>query len=299
LQLTWFDREGKVVGTAGDRDLYGVFAVSPDGKNAVASRRNAQTGKYAIWLYDFARGTSSRFTFGYASAGSPLWSSDGNRIFFASNANGQYDLYQKPANGTEDNELLFKSSDAKFSTSVSRDGHFLMYLSTDPKASSKYGLRVLPLQGNSKPFPLLQTEFHETDGHFSPDGHFVAYRSDESGHFEIYVGTFSPDSNGDRPATGGKWQISNGGGTRPSWNPNGKELYYVTPDGKVMAVPVTISPSSQAGAPEVLFQVPPQQSRVTGMYTADGKHFLFPVSASQTAQAPFTVILNWQAGLKK
>ena len=235
LQLTWFDREGKVAGTVGDRDLYGVLAVSPDGKNAIVSRRDTQTGKCAIWLYDFARGTSSRFTFGSASAGSPTWSLDGSRIFFASDANGQYDLYQKPANGTKDEDLVFKSNASKFPTSVSRDGHFLMYLSVDPKASSKYGLWVLPLQGNSKPFPFVQTEFHETHGHFSPDGHFVAYRSDESGHFEIYVRTFSPDSNGDQATTGGKWQITNGAGTRPSWNPNGKELYYVTPDGKVMA----------------------------------------------------------------
>jgi eukaryotic-like serine/threonine-protein kinase len=299
VQLTWFDREGKVVGTVGDRSLYGILSVSPDGKNAVVSRRDIQTGKYAIWLYDFARGTSSRFTFGSASAGSPIWSGDGNNIFFASDANGQYDLYEKPANGTKDEELVFTSSDAKFPTSVSRDGHFLMYLSQDAKASSKYGLWVLPLQGDRKPFPFLQTEFHETDGHFSPDGHFVAYRSDESGHFEIYVQTFSPDSDGAQATTGGKWQISNGGGTRPSWSPNGKELYYVTPDGKVMEVPVTLNPTFQAGTPEFLFQVPPQPGRWTGMYTADGKHFLFPVPEDQSAQAPFTVILNWQAGLKQ
>jgi Tol biopolymer transport system component len=298
-QLTWFDREGKVVGTLGGRGIYASLAVSSDGKRAAVSRRENSTGKYAIWLYDFARGTSSRFTFGSASAMNPIWSADGSRIFFASDANGRFDLYQKAANGTKDEELLLKSSEAKYPMSVSRDGRFLMYSSEDPKPTSMFHLWVLPIEGDRKPFPFEQSEFRESEGHFSPDGRFVAYRSDESGRFEIYVRTFSPQSGAAQSTTGGKWQISNGGGLRPWWSPDGKELYYLTPDGKVMVLTVSTIPAFQAGAPEFLFQVPPQNRRLPGIHTADGKRFLFPVPADRTAQTPFTVVLNWQAGLKK
>ena len=299
LQLTWFDQEGKVLGTLGDWGLYGSLAVSPDGKSAAVIRRDPQGEKATIWLYDFSRGTSSRFTFGSGSYGYPIWSADGNRIFFASDANGQWDLYQKPANGAKDEELLLKSSDWKFPMSVSRDGRFLMYTASDPATNAKFGLWVLPLQGDGKPFPFQQTAFSESEGHFSPDGHFVVYRSDETGQFEIFVRAFSPDLGAAQSIAGGKWQISNGGGLRPWWSPDGKEVYYLTPDGKVMVVPVTTSPTFQAGVPKFLFQVPPQNRRSTGIHTADGKRFLFPVPADQTAQPPFTVVLNWQAGLKK
>jgi eukaryotic-like serine/threonine-protein kinase len=299
LQLTWFDREGKVLGTLGNSGLYGSLAVSPDGRRAAVNRRDPQTGKYEIWLYDFSQGTSSRFTFGSSSAMVPIWSADESRIFFASDANGQFDLYQKPANATKDEELLLKSSEAKFPMSVSRDGHFLMYSSTDPRPSSKFHLWVLPLEGNQKPFPFHQTAFSEGEGHFSPDGRFVVYRSDESGQWEIYVRPFSAGSGATQSTAGGKWQVSNGGGIRPWWSPDGKELYYLSPDGKMMVVSVTIKPSFQAGTPQFLFQVPPQNRRFPGIHTADGKRFLFPVPADQTAQTPFTVVLNWQGGLKK
>jgi hypothetical protein len=298
-QLTWFDREGKVVGTLGDRGIYASLAVSSDGKRAAVSRRENSTGKYAIWLYDFSRGTSSRFTFGSASVMNPIWSADESHIFFASDANGRFDLYQKAANGTKDEELLLKSSEAKYPMSVSRDGRFLIYSSEDPKPTSMFHLWVLPLEGDRKPFPFEHNEFRESEGHFSPDGRFVVYRSDESGRFEIYVRTFSPQSGAAQSTTGGKWQISSGGGLRPWWGPDGKELYYLTPDGKVMVVEVSTIPTFQAGPPQFLFQVPPQNRRLPGIHTADGKRFLFPVPADRTAQTPFTVVLNWQAGLKK
>jgi len=298
-QPTWFDRQGKVLGTLGERGIYNILGVSPDGRRAAIDRRDPQTGKFAIWLYDFSRGTSARFTFGAASTWNPVWTPDGNRIIFASDANGEIGLYQKPANGTKDEELLLKSRGNKFPTSVSPDGRFLMYRWADSKITTKFRLWVLPLEGNRQPFPLQQTEFHDADGHFSPDGHLVAYRSEESGHFEIYVRTFSPDSTASPSITGGKWQISNGGGTRPWWSPDGRELYYVTPDGKVMVVAVTTTPTFQAGTPRFLLQVPPQPGRSTGTYTADGKHFLFLAPAEPTAQTPFTVVVNWEAGLKK
>jgi len=294
-QLTWLDREGKVLGTVGEQGVYGIAAPSPDGKQAAVERPDPQSGRWSIWLFDFARGTSARFTFGSATAQHPIWTPDGKRVIFASDPNGVLDLYQKEANGAKAEELLVKSSEGKGPGSVSPDGRFLMYASYNPK--KKLDLWVLPLQSSEKPFVFLQTEFNQGDGHFSPDGRLVAYRSDESGHWEIYVRPFVPDSAATQSAIGGKWQISNGGGIRPWWSPDGKELYYLTPDGKVMVVPVSTSPTFQAGVPKFLFQE--QSLRIVGGYTADGKRFLFPIPMVQAAQTPFTVVLNWQAELKK
>jgi eukaryotic-like serine/threonine-protein kinase len=226
-----------------------IPAPSPDGKQAAVERRDPQSGKWSIWLFDFARGTSARFTFGSATAQHPIWSPDGKRVIFASDPNGVLDLYQKEANGAKAEELLLKSSEGKGPGSVSPDGRFLMYAANNPK--TKLDLWVLPLQSSEKPFVFLQTEFNEGDGHFSANGHLVAYRSDESGHWEIYVRPFVPDSAATQSAIGGKWQISNGGGIRPWWSPDGKELYYLTPDGKVMVVPVSTGPTFQSRSSQI------------------------------------------------
>jgi eukaryotic-like serine/threonine-protein kinase len=294
-QLTWFDPRGKALGTVGERGVYYTSALAPDSTRAVVRRQDPQIGGTALWMIDFSRGTSTRFTFGSSIASDPIWSPDGKLIVFTSNAGGRYDLYRKPANSSQDEELLLKSGEGEFPTSFSRDGRFLLYTSVDPKTN--HDLWVLPLEGDKKPFPFLRTQYNETDGHFSPDGHWVAYQSDESGRDEIDVREFSPDSTaGD---AGGKWQVSYGGGTEPRWSADGKELYYMTLDWKLMAVDVTTKPTFQAGTPKLLFQAPPQSEATAGDYTVDGKRFLFVAPAAETAQASLTVVLNWQAGLKK
>lgn len=252
-----------------------------------------------MWLLDFSRGTSTRFTFGSSVATAAVWSPDGSRIIFASSREGNLDLYQKLASGARDEELLLKSSENKLPTSWSHDGRFLLYYAIDPK--TKADLWVLPLNGDKKPFPFLRTEFNEQYGRFSPDGRWIAYSSDESGRDEIYVRSFSPDAAGTASAAGGKWLISNGGGTQPRWRGDGRELYYLAPDGKLMAVQVTTSPVFQAGVARILFQAPPTISASTPRWdvTGDGKRFLLPAPTAQSAQAPITVVLNWQAALKK
>jgi Tol biopolymer transport system component len=301
-QLTWFDRQGKILGTVGEPAvLYYTLALSPDGTRTAASEFDTQNEIQALWLLDLSRGRNTRFTFGPSSSLFGTWSPDGGRIIFASNPSGVADLYEKLASGVEDEELLLKSSENKYPTSWSRDGRFLLYWTPDPQ-TRKYGLSVLPFEGDKKPFPFLRTDFNNYDGHFSPDGRWVAYVSDESGRSETYVRTFSPDSSGAATDTGGKWLISTDGGTDPRWRADGKELYYVALDGKVMAVEVAATPGFQASVPKILFQAPPQID-VTTPYlwdvTADGKRFLFPAPAGQQGNAPFTVVLNWQAGLKK
>jgi Tol biopolymer transport system component len=297
FQLTWFDRQGKVLGTAGAPSDYLFPALSPDGKRAAVGRRDPQTAKLALWLIDFTRGTSTRFTFGSFNADYPIWSPDGNRVIFTSNVGGRWDVFQKAATGAAGEEPLMTSNENKIPGSLSRDGRFLLYSADDPK--TKRDLWVLPLEGDKKPFAFLQTEFDEDDGQFSPDGHWVAYASDESGRYEIYVRKFSPNSAVAAPETAGKWQVSYGGGREPRWSTDGKELYYVTLDWKVMAVEVKTNPVFRAQSPVLLFQAPQQPATTEGDYTVDGKRFLFFSPVVQTGQAPFTVVLNWQSGLKK
>jgi len=302
-QLTWFDRQGKALGTAGTpATLFLSQGLSPDGTRAVFSRLDfAATNAADLWLLDFSRDTSARLTFGPSNNSNGAWSPDGNRIAFASLRNGTSDIYQKLTNGTSEEELLLKSSENNYPSSWSRDGRFLLYTAVDPK--TKGDLWVLPLDGDKKPFPFLRTEFNEQNGRFSPDGHLIAYTSDDSGRNEVYVRTFSPNSAGVTDA-GVKWLISNAGGAEAHWRGDGKELYYQSPDGKMMAVEITTNPVFRAGTPTVLFQTPPVREVNGGLgpqwdVTSDGKRFLFAAPDSQVTQAPFTVVLNWTSLTKK
>jgi eukaryotic-like serine/threonine-protein kinase len=292
LQLKWFDRQGKALSNVGEPGAYVTAVLSPDAKHAAIS----QFGEIptSIWLLDTLRGTRTRFTFG-SDASFPVWSPDGSSIAFSSGSS----LYQKLANGAKDRELLLHGG-APAPTSWSRDGRFLLYSVTDPK--TKTDLWVLPLAGDRKPVPFLRTDFNEQDGHFSPEGHYVVYTSDESGRKEIYVRQFSFDSADSASNAGAKWQISNSGGSEPRWRGDCKEIDYRAPDGKLMAVEVTTKPVFQAGAPVALFQAP-LAGGPAGFpnwdVTSDGKRFLFPAPAEQAASTPFTIVLNWQAGLKQ
>ena len=156
---------------------------------------------------------------------------------------------------------------------------------------------MLPLNGDHKPIPLLRTEFNESSGQFSPDGHWIAYTSDESGGDEIYVREFSSSSAQGSWDSEGKWLISKGGGTGPRWRGDGKELFYVASDGKLMSVDIRAKPVFEAGAPRPLFQLPVGFIGVE--VAADGRRFLVAVPVAQSASVPFTVVLNWQKILKK
>jgi Tol biopolymer transport system component len=300
-QLTWYDRQGKAFSTTGEpTDLVLSARLSPDGTHVAVSREDAGLHVPALWLIDLSRGTSERFTFGSAAAENPVWSPDGSRIIFASLRDGKFDLYQKVASGATDEQPLLRSSEDKHSDSWSHDGRFLLY--TVINAKTKDDLWVLPLEGDKKPFPFLETEFNERYGQFSPDGRWVAYSSDESGRDEIYVRPFSSASGETASSAAGKWLISNGGGSHPIWRRDGRELYYIAANRDLMAVEVTTNPTFQAGIPKVLFQAPPLVSGPSysqSDVTADGKRFLLTAPAAQFAQAPFTVITNWQAALKK
>jgi Tol biopolymer transport system component len=288
-RLGWLDRQGNRLGTVGEAYRYTQVAISPDGTRAAAGRFGLGAD---IWLTEFAHAGDTRFTFDPSVDRDPVWSPDGSRIAFTSNRSGQYDLYQHASNSSGQDELLFKSGHMKLATDWSRDGRYLLYNDLDPK--TKRDLWVLPMDAASsgrKPVAFLSTDFDELNGKFSPDSHWVAYQSDESGRYEIYVRPF-PAVQG-----GGKWPLSHGGGRQPHWRGDGQELFYIGPDNSLMAVPVSASSATfQPGTPKALFKVPSSQ---TWDVTADGKRFLFPIPSGDTAQNPFTVILNWPSLLKR
>jgi Tol biopolymer transport system component len=290
-QLTWYDRDGHVTGAAGVPGNFHGLTLSPDGTRLAAMKLRAADAS-SLWLLDLSRGgAGTRFTFG-SSDSDPLWSPDGGRIVFSSNRIGHYDLYQKPANGSTDEVVLLASAEDKNGTSWSRDGRFLLY--TVFRQETKNDIWVFPLEAGKKPFPFLATEYNEVDASFSPDGRWVAYTSYESGGAEVYVRSFSMNKAGTAVEAGGKWLISNGGGSGPRWRSDGRELYYLSLNNRVMAVGIATTPAFRQEKPQALGLV------VDGDwdFSADGKHFLAPALKNSKPE-PFTVVLNWQAGLKK
>ena len=291
FQLTWFDRSGKADGTLGPANVISWGAISPDGKTVAAER--VTQGVADIWLHDLARGTASRLTFGPRANQFPVWSPDGSHIAFNSARDGVAHPFQKSASGTGREETLSKPvGEPPTNTRVedwSRDGRYLILSSFgDPR--TKNDVWVMPAFGDRKPFPYLRTEFVERYARLSPDGHWLAYTSDESTRDEIYVQSF--------PAPGGKWQISTNGGDRPVWSRDGRELYFVSRDGKMMAAEVKSGSKFESGVPKPLFDVR-LQSGGNGSYDVgkDGR-FLIPVR-EETASVPMTVVVNWIAGLRK
>jgi Tol biopolymer transport system component len=288
-QLVWFDRAGKQLNSAGPPGQYNDVVLSPDEKRAALQR--TENGNTDIWLMDLVRGLPSRFTFNAADEDDPSWSPDGSLIVFSSTRDGSRSLYRKVSSGAGSEELLLKANVLDAGTDWSADGRFILFETQDPKTGVE--LMVLPLFGDMKPYPLLQSEFNESQGRVSPDGRWFAYTSNESGKNEVYVQSFPP--------TGGKWQISTTGGAQPHWRRDGKELFYMAPDRKLMAVDVKLGTAFGTSAPKTLFQTQVVRPEAPNRYvvTGDGQRFLVNSSVEEVSQTPLTVILNWKAQLKK
>jgi len=295
-QLSWFAWTGKALGVAGDADANTLNfpELSPDGRRVAVARRVQEN--VDVWLMDLVRGGFSRFTFDEAIESDPVWSPDGSQIAFMSYRKGteNFNLYLKPFNGVGSGELLVKTAYPTSPLDWSPDGRFLLYWESDPKTAGD--LWVLEMSGSErKPRVVVNTPFEERRGQFSPDSRWLAYETNESGRFEIVVQPF--------PELTGKWQVSTGGGTEPRWRADGKELYYIAPDGKMMAARVTTLTNNrrgdsrfEAGAPVALFP-----TRIVGGANAfkaqyavsrDGR-FLINTQVDESNTTPITLILNW------
>jgi Tol biopolymer transport system component/tRNA A-37 threonylcarbamoyl transferase component Bud32 len=299
--LTWFDRGGKPLGAAGPEGDYVDFRLSPDERSVAASLVDPKAGTVDIWITDLVRGSTSRFSSGGQPIASPAWSRDGLRLVYRVNRNtGGNEFFRRSASGAgaEEPLLTFEAERAAqirganiVPTDWSPDGGYVLFIVS--AVDSGNDLWILPLAGDKKPYKFLATPAEEMHGNFSPDGHFVAYTSNESGKFEVYVETL--------PRSDRKWSVSTNGGYEPRWRPDGREIYYLSEDRKLMAVSVGAGPTF--GLPVPLFQtrVPAGVSANRTHYvpSRDGRRFLVNTQIGDPLPTPITVVLNWTAGPKK
>jgi Tol biopolymer transport system component len=272
--------------------------LTPDGR-AVVTR--TVDGNFDLWLIDGSRTT--RLTFDPARDDFEQLSPDGAEVVFRSLRTGVGDLYTKLLGRADPEQLLLQSDQLKVPTGWSADGRFLMYMSIDPTASAD--LWVLPMQGDRTPYVFLQTPFREAYGVFSPDGRWVAYHSNESGRYEVYVRPFFEAAQRGAATAGDQWQISTGGGVFAMWRADGQELYYLDPSGAMMAASITVAGDKLvAGTPQMLFRVhiaqggrDTQQGRQYDV-AADGR-FLIDTELNDDAPAPITLIQNWSPDTKE
>jgi Tol biopolymer transport system component len=292
-QLTWFDREGKRLGTVGAAGPVKSPALSPDGRTLVFSRFLSPGA--SLWLRALDREVGQQFT---AVSGvpteEPIWSPDAGRIVFRSGS----EMVEKPADGSGMAQPLVQGGFNE-PTDWSRDGQYILFASQHAK--TRLDVWFLPLNSSGrKPVPFLQSSANEHWARLSPDGRWIAYASDESGRDEVYVRPF--------PAGDGQWQISSAGGTEPRWRRDGKELFFIAADGNMMAATVGSETTGTRlvflpGASRPLFDTHSQPiSSLAWRYdlTPDGKRFLLalPVGAS-AGPPPLNVVVNWDAELKK
>ena len=261
--------------------------MSPDGRRVLMGR--SSTGNTDIWSLDATRGVLSRLTTDPRVDNYPVASSDGSRIVFSSNRKSVFDLYVKRAADIGNEEPLLVSDQNKNPADWSPDGRFLLFRTLDAKTG--FDLWALPMDGDRKPFPVVQSAFDDRDGQFSPDGRWLAYQSDRSGRSEIYLQPF--------PGPGDPLQVSTAGGAQVRWRHDGQELFYIALDGRLMAVSTRLvaGGSIDFGAPVPLFTTHVgavvQGNRQLYSVVEDGQRFLMNTLVEE-APAPITVILNWK-----
>jgi len=292
--LLWFTRDGKPAGTLAQQERYYYPALSPDGGRLAVSLFNGTSGVANIWVLDLQRGTKSRLTFNNGFQLASLWSNDGKTLYYAADAKGARHIYSRPADGSGSEQPVLETDGVyELPSSLSPDGRYLAYtrqVLNDPHKNMD--IWVLPLFGDRKPVPIVETQFNDLNPALSPAGKFMAYQNNESGQNEVYITPF--------PGGGAKWQVSANGGVDARWRGDGKELFFLDPSDNVMAVDVDSSGGApKLGVPRKLFQTMGVQRQVgTYVVTPDGKKFLINSGSAKQGSEPLTLVTNWTADLK-
>jgi eukaryotic-like serine/threonine-protein kinase len=287
-QPKWFDRSGKELGALDKPGIYENVAIAPNARGVAIDRIDLASLNMDVWTYDsWQDAVAKRFTFDPGYDGASVWSPDGRQLLFSSNRRLSLDLYLKNGDGAEEERDVSHDDTDKLANDWSHDGKYILFRHAD-----ELWYLTLP---ELTPKTFLTTTGILRNGQFSPDGRWVAYNSNETGKWEVYVTSF--------PEPHGKWQIS-AGGEQPRWRGDGKELFYLSSDGHVMATPVSTGVSFNAGAPVELFQANPRQP-VSYLdifaydVTRDGQRFLINTDVKSADTVPMTVVLDWTAELKK
>ena len=291
--LTWFDRAGKRLGALGGAsDLLSVM-LSPDGKRAASSVLDPTGHAFDLWLYDIARDLRTRFTFHASRSYLPaVWSPDGSSIAFATYRDGKSAVFRKATDLSGSEELLCDDP-AMYPTSWSSDGKTILMVKTTGGNAADNGIFALHLSGDRKPVAIAPAAVAPDSPRFSPDGRWIAYGSIESQRAEIYVVPYS--------GLGGKLQISANGGTQARWRSDGKEIFYISPDGRLMAVQVKANTASlEVGRVQPLFANLPSRAGPNLYDVAPGgQRFLVDVQPERSVAEPLTLVQNWTAALKR
>jgi len=279
------DRSGRELSSVATPQQYRAPSLSPDGTRLAVRRTDPNAAAPDVWTIDLARGISTRWTFDPGADSNPLWSRDGARIVWTAVRNGINSLRIKSASGLGDEEILAQTpAGAMWAEDFSPDGRFLLYETTQ---GSRAQIRVRGMSEDTTSRVLFASSFFSTQARFSPDGRRIVYASNESGRPEIYVGNF------EGPLA--KWQVSTAGGLDPRWAPNGRELFYIAPNHKLMSVPVAPGPDFVPGTPSELMAARYETAtRNSYCVSPDGQRFIFLVSESDQ-NWPMTVVVNWQA----
>jgi Tol biopolymer transport system component len=289
--LEWRDRTGKTTAPMGDAAAYRVATLSPDGKFAVAVLNDPSLGTHDLWIYEIGRGLKTRFTFDPAEDLSPAWAPDSRTVYFASNPKGRQDVYRKAIEGAGEVELVYSGEPGTQPASVSPDGRILLVnRSADATRTDIWGL---PLEPKAEPKVFRLTEFAEVAGSFSPDGRWVAYFSNESGEYEVYVAPF--------PGPGRRWQVSTKSGAYPQWRADGREIVYIQADGQLMSAEVGAEGDSfRVGAVTPLFRLSaPAPGGPSFSLAADGSRLLVVPSTAQKAGGLLSLVLGWPSELER
>jgi serine/threonine protein kinase len=288
VQPTWFGRTGQALGTVGSPGGYLSFQLSPDGARIALNPFDAPATDFNLWLLDLTRQTMTRFTL--ESSVGPSWSPDGRRIVFASNR-ATTELFAKPSNGADKAERL--ASDSGIPSQWSADGRFIVYHRAE--AQGRFHIWMLPVGDDRHAVQYLQTSFNEVQGQLSPTGRWLAYTSDESGRLEVYVQSVPPGA--------GKWQLSTTGGSDPHWRRDGREMFYLDADRRLMSVRVQASSTFEADVPQALFTT---EADINPLFyfsqydvTSDGQKFLLKAPVEAERSGLINVVQNWSAALKK